>query len=40
MAVIGAGYIGMELGIAYRKLGCEITFIEASPNILPGLTNS
>ncbi|PHR56440.1 MAG: dihydrolipoyl dehydrogenase [Robiginitomaculum sp.] len=36
MAVIGAGYIGMELGIAYSKLGCDVTFIEASANILPG----
>ena len=36
LAVIGAGYIGMELGIAYRKLGSEVTFIEAAPRILPG----
>ncbi|PHR92651.1 MAG: dihydrolipoyl dehydrogenase [Robiginitomaculum sp.] len=36
MAVIGAGYIGMELGMAYRKLGCEIIFIEAGERILPG----
>ncbi|MEE9272370.1 MAG: dihydrolipoyl dehydrogenase [Robiginitomaculum sp.] len=36
LAVIGAGYIGMELGIAYRKLGSAVTFIESAPNILPG----
>ncbi|NNC38439.1 MAG: dihydrolipoyl dehydrogenase [Acidimicrobiales bacterium] len=36
LAVIGAGYIGMELGIAYRKLGAEVTFIEADARILPG----
>ncbi len=36
LAVIGAGYIGMELGIAYRKLGSEVTFIEAAKTILPG----
>lgn len=36
LAVIGAGYIGMELGIAYRKLGAEVTFIEAAKTILPG----
>jgi len=33
--VIGAGYIGLELGIAYRKLGSEVTFIEALDQILP-----
>ncbi len=36
LAVIGAGYIGMELGIAYAKLGSEVSFIEAGPRILPG----
>jgi len=36
LAVVGAGYIGMELGIAYRKLGSEVTFIEAAKTILPG----
>ncbi|MGB3429986.1 MAG: FAD-dependent oxidoreductase, partial [Burkholderiaceae bacterium] len=29
MVVVGAGYIGLELGIAYRKLGAEVTVIEA-----------
>ncbi|MBL4852942.1 MAG: dihydrolipoyl dehydrogenase [Robiginitomaculum sp.] len=36
LAVVGAGYIGMELGIAYRKLGSDVTFIEAEKTILPG----
>ncbi len=36
LVVVGAGYIGMELGIAYRKLGAEVTFIEAAKTILPG----
>lgn len=36
LAVVGAGYIGMELGIAYRKLGSDVTFIEADARILPG----
>ena len=36
MIVVGAGYIGMELGTAYAKLGTKITFIEASAAILPG----
>ncbi len=35
LVVIGAGYIGLELGIAYRKLGSEVTFIEALDTILP-----
>jgi len=33
--VIGAGYIGLELGMAYAKLGSKVTFIEAMDRILP-----
>jgi len=35
LAVIGAGYIGLELGIAFRKLGCEVSVVEALDRILP-----
>ncbi|MHA6289385.1 dihydrolipoyl dehydrogenase [Maricaulis sp. CAU 1757] len=35
LVVVGAGYIGLELGIAFRKLGTEVTFIEALDRILP-----
>lgn len=35
MVVVGAGYIGLELGIAYRKLGCEVTVVEAAERVLP-----
>lgn len=35
LAVIGAGYIGLELGIAYAKLGSKVTFVEALDRILP-----
>jgi len=35
LVVIGAGYIGLELGIAFRKLGCEVTIVEAENRILP-----
>ena len=35
LVVIGAGYIGLELGIAYRKFGCEVTVVEAQDRILP-----
>ncbi len=34
LVVVGAGYIGLELGIAYRKLGAKVTFIEADQRIL------
>jgi dihydrolipoamide dehydrogenase len=35
LAVVGAGYIGLELGIAFRKLGCDVTVVEALDRILP-----
>ncbi len=35
LAVVGAGYIGMELGIAFAKLGAKVTIVEALPKILP-----
>lgn len=35
LAVVGAGYIGLELGIAFAKLGSEVTVIEALDRILP-----
>ena len=35
LAVIGAGYIGLELGSAFRKLGVDVTVIEAQDRILP-----
>ncbi|HEX3953477.1 MAG TPA: dihydrolipoyl dehydrogenase [Stellaceae bacterium] len=35
LAIVGAGYIGLELGIAFRKLGAAVTVIEAADRILP-----
>ena len=35
LAVVGAGYIGLELGMAYRKLGAEVLVVEALDRILP-----
>ncbi|MEM1088385.1 MAG: dihydrolipoyl dehydrogenase [Pseudomonadota bacterium] len=35
MAVIGAGYIGLELGMAYAKLGAKVTIVEREDRILP-----
>lgn len=34
--VVGGGYIGVELGIAYAKLGSQVTIVEATGQLLPG----
>lgn len=34
LAVIGGGYIGLELGIAYAKMGSKVTIVEAEKHIL------
>jgi dihydrolipoamide dehydrogenase len=34
--VIGGGYIGIEIGTLYAKLGSKVTVVEALPNILAG----
>jgi dihydrolipoamide dehydrogenase len=34
LVVVGAGYIGLELGIAFAKFGAAVTVIEALPRIL------
>ncbi|MBS0524257.1 MAG: dihydrolipoyl dehydrogenase [Proteobacteria bacterium] len=35
LAVVGAGYIGLELGTAFAKLGSKVTVVEAEDRILP-----
>lgn len=35
LVVVGAGYIGLELGIAFRKLGASVTVVEMADRILP-----
>ncbi|WP_427913022.1 dihydrolipoyl dehydrogenase [Ramlibacter sp. MMS24-I3-19] len=35
LVVVGAGYIGLELGIAWRKLGAEVAVVEAAATVLP-----
>ncbi|WP_421997740.1 dihydrolipoyl dehydrogenase [Reyranella sp.] len=35
LAVVGAGYIGLELGMAYAKLGARVTVVETLDRILP-----
>ncbi len=37
LVVIGAGYIGLELGAVWNRLGSHVTFIEFLPRILPGM---
>jgi len=37
LAVIGAGYIGLELGSVWKRLGSEVTVIEFLPRIAPGM---
>jgi dihydrolipoamide dehydrogenase len=37
LVCIGGGVIGMELGIVYAKLGAQVTFVEALPQILTGV---
>ncbi|TPI75452.1 dihydrolipoyl dehydrogenase [Mesorhizobium sp. B2-8-9] len=34
LAVVGGGYIGLELGMAFAKMGAKITVIEALPRVL------
>jgi dihydrolipoamide dehydrogenase len=35
LAVVGGGYIGLELGTAFAKLGSQVTVVEATPRLLP-----
>ena len=35
LVVIGAGYIGLELGTAFAKLGSAVDIVEAGPRLLP-----
>lgn len=37
LVVIGAGYIGLELGSVWARLGSEVTVLEYMDHILPGL---
>ena len=37
LVVIGAGYIGLELGTVWARLGAEVEVIEFLPRILPGM---
>ncbi|MGZ5499039.1 MAG: dihydrolipoyl dehydrogenase family protein, partial [Candidatus Aminicenantales bacterium] len=36
LLVIGAGAVGLEMGVVYRRLGTDVTVLEILPQILPG----
>jgi dihydrolipoamide dehydrogenase len=35
LIVVGGGYIGLELGTAFAKMGSEVTVVEATAQVLP-----
>ncbi len=37
LLVVGGGYIGLELGSVFAALGCEVTMVEMTPGLLPGV---
>ncbi len=39
MIIIGGGYIGLELGSVWRRLGSEVTIIEYADKIVPAIDN-
>jgi dihydrolipoamide dehydrogenase len=39
LVVVGGGYIGLELGSVWRRLGAEVTVVEFLDRITPGLDN-
>jgi dihydrolipoamide dehydrogenase len=36
LLVIGAGAVGLEMGVIYKRLGTDVTILEILPQILPG----
>lgn len=40
IVVIGGGYIGVELGTAYAKLGSHVTIVEMMDKVLPGVDHA
>src|SRR5205085_2126345 len=37
ITVVGGGYIGVELGGAFAKLGADVTIVEMADHLLPGM---
>lgn len=40
MVVIGGGYIGLEMGSVYQRLGADVTVVEFMDNIVPTMVSS
>jgi len=40
LVVVGGGYIGLELGTVYAKLGCKVSVVEMTKQLLPGFDKS
>ena len=40
LSIIGGGYIGIELGMAFAKLGTQVTIIEMANRILPQVADN
>ncbi len=40
MVVIGAGYIGLEMGSVYARLGSKVTVVEFLDNIVPTMVRA
>ena len=36
LVLVGGGYVGVELGCAFAKLGSEVTIVEMADRVLPG----
>ena len=37
LLVVGGGYIGLEMGTVYAALGSEVTVVEMTDGLLPGV---
>ena len=37
LVVVGAGYIGLEMGTVWSRLGAEVEVVDFLPRILPGM---
>ena len=37
LVVVGGGYIGLEMGSVWRRLGAEVTVVEFLDRIVPGM---
>ncbi len=40
LGVVGAGVIGLEMGSVWRRLGAEVTILEALPSLLPAVDST